>query len=472
MRKPKVGLFLISPARFQKIGEGTPGGSYADRKEKEAAWMLKTASKRFDPVFPGIIYTAEDTRRAIRLFTAEGVDCVLAVYLSWAEDFALNRFLRDMPPIPVLYAWRLRDSVDLGDTHDEDKFAEYLCCGGLVGSLEGSGDVARYKRPMMEIASGTWEMLLDRLGGFANAARARAILKESRIGLLACYNEVMWSTYVDPYSVFMKAGPELNFLSVAELCDFIEAVPPEEARAVMQRLKDTYPVLPDVDEEKFLASVRATMGMERQAAAHGSDLLVLNDIDTVLFEKVGLRPGFYPTDEHVKCVIVPEGDIGAGLAAYILKLLAGGHIHFIEPFHVDLKTDTFEGGHAGPNDYTAPGGVTRISRDVRFAKTKYKHAGAPFAWHVFPQGLHTMAHVSQRNGEFVMAVTLIESLPQMPHLATYSHGRFRPVGQSCRELFERLMKIGVTQHYALSAGDQTQAVMDLGKLLGFECHRV
>ena len=33
MRKPKVGLFLISPARFQKIGEGTPGGSYADRKE-------------------------------------------------------------------------------------------------------------------------------------------------------------------------------------------------------------------------------------------------------------------------------------------------------------------------------------------------------------------------------------------------------------------------------------------------------
>ena len=64
------------------------------------------------------------------------------------------------------------------------------------------------------------------------------------------------------------------------------------------------------------------------------------------------------------------------------------------------------------------------------------------------------------------------SLPQTPHLATYSHGGLLPVGQSCRELFEKLLKIVVTQYYVLAAGDRTQAVMDLGKLLGFECHRL
>lgn len=164
--------------------------------------------------------------------------------------------------------------------------------------------------------------------------------------------------------------------------------------------------------------------------------------------------------------------MGAGLASYMLRLLTGGHIHFIEPFHVDLPSDTFEGGHAGPNDYTAPGGRTQIARDVRFAKTGYRYAGAPFAWHVFPEGLHTMVHLSQHNGKFVMAVTLVESLPEEAHLATYSHGRFRPVGQSCKSLFDKLLAIGVTQHYALVAGDVTQEVLDLGFLLGFECHQV
>ena len=472
MRKPRVGFFLLAPATFRKIGEGTARGSYAQRKDAEARQMVETASASLEVVFPGIIYETDDVRRAIREFVQAEVDCVLVSHLSWAHDFALNRFLRDMPPVPVLYAWRMRESVSLGDTHDEDEFCEYLCCGGLVGALEGSGDAARYARPMFEMASGTWPELLVRLEHFANAARARAQLKESRVGLLASYNEIMWSTYVDPYSVFMRVGPELNFLSVAELCDQIAAVPEDEVRAKAEELSRRYPMRPEVDGEKFIASVRATMGMERQAAAHRSDLLVLNDVDSILFEKVGLRPGFYPTDESVKTVVVPEGDVGAGLAAYMLRLLAGGHVHFIEPFHVDLPSDTFEGGHAGPNDYTCPGGQTQIAPDVRFAKTKYRYAGAPFAWHVFPSGLHTMMHLSQHNDRFVMAVGLVESLPQQPHLATYCHGRFRPVGTTCRELFDKLMRIGVTQHYVLTAGDVTEAALDLGHLLGFECHRL
>lgn len=470
MRKPKVGLFLVASPRFPSIGEGTVRGSYAQRKDAEAAWMVETASQRLDTVFPGLIYEAGDTRRAIRAFVEEDVDCVLALYLSWAEDFMFNRFLRDMPPVPMLYAYRMRDSVSLGDTHDDDEFTEYLCCGGLVGALEGSGDVAAYDRPMTECVSGTWEMVLNRLCVFAQAARVRKELKESRVGLLAGYNEVMWSTYVDPYSVFMQIGPEINFLSVAELVDCIDEITPEEAQKKTDELKARYRVLPDVEEEKLLASVRASMGMERLAEKHASDLLVLNDVSTMLFAKVGLRPGFYPTREDLSTLIVPEGDVGAGLAGLMLKMLTGGHIHFIEPFHVDLATDTFEGGHAGPNDYTAPGGKTLIARDVRFAKTRWKYAGAPFAWHVFPEGRHTMLHLSQHGGKYRMAVTLVDSLPQTAHLATYSHGRFQPVGQSCTELFDKLMRIGVTQHFCLTAGDVRDQIMDLAKLLGIECH--
>jgi len=325
---------------------------------------------------------------------------------------------------------------------------------------------------MFETYLGTWSQIMERAAIFGNAARARAILRDSKIGLLACYNEVMWATYVDPYSVFKDVGPEINFLSVAELVDEVDAVSEEEAEAVVKSLSEKFTVKPDVDHAKFVASVRATIAMERMAKKHNSALLVLNDIDTMLFKKVGLRPGFYPTNEAVDTVIVPEGDIGLGLSAYFLKLLGAEHMHIVEPFHVDLPSDTFEGGHAGPNDYTTPGGKTQISRDVRFAKTKWKYAGAPFAWYVFPEGEKTMLHCSQQTGKFQLVASQIEALPTEHHLATYSHSRFRPIGQTCEELFGKLIDVGVTQHYGIADGNCQAALQDFAMMMDLDYKQV
>lgn len=331
----------------------------------------------------------------------------MAIYLSWAEDFAWIRFLRDMPECPILFCHRMRDSIDLKDTHDDDEFAEYLCCGGLVGSLEASGSIKRFNRKMVETFAGTWTQVLARAKTFGAAARARALLRQSTFGLLACMNEVMWSTYVDAYALFRDIGPEMRFLSVAELEKTVEEVSEEDAKATMKRIASQYEVLPNVDEGKFFASVRASMGMERMAMKYDLDLLVLNDIDTVLFQHIGLRPGFWPTSPDVKTMVVPEGDIGSGIAFAVLKLLSGHHVNYIEPFHIDLPNGSFDAGHAGPNDYTDPRGKCKISSDVRFAKTKWKYAGAPFAWYVFPEGRKTMLHCSQQTGKFQLVTAQV-----------------------------------------------------------------
>lgn len=465
-RTPRVGLLLIGARRFLKLGEGTERGNYRQRKERDAARMTADLETRMDVVFPGVIYEQEDIYRAIDAFVQAKVDCVLAIYLSWTEDFTWVRFLRDMPPIPILYAHCVREQVNLSDTHDEDEFAEFMCCGGLVGILQGSGDNARFARPMLENAIGTWRELLDQFETFARAACVRAQLLQSNAGLLASFNEVMWSTYVDPYAVFQVMGPELKFLSVSQLCDCIDAVPDAEVAQAAARLSEKYEVQPDVEQDKFLASIRATLGMENLASENGIDLLVLNDVDKVLLTKVGLRPGFYPLHEKCETIIVPEGDVGAGLAAYILHLITGGHVHYIEPFHIDRATDTFEAGHAGPNDYTHPDGKTKIARDVRFAKTDYRYAGAPFAWHVFPEGVMTMLGCVYRDGKFHFSVHLVESLPCELHLASYVHGRLKPVNGTCEALFAPLIRQGVTQHYVLALGDWRREACALARMLG------
>lgn len=103
-RHVRMGLLLISPERFATIGEGTARGSYKERKEAESDWMVRDLSEQAEVTFTGITWNRRDVQRAIDAFTAAKVDFVLAIYLSWAEDFAFIRFLRDMPPCPFCSA--------------------------------------------------------------------------------------------------------------------------------------------------------------------------------------------------------------------------------------------------------------------------------------------------------------------------------------------------------------------------------
>jgi L-arabinose isomerase len=468
----KIGLLLIGSRRFRELGKDTARGEYAARKGLEAQTIINSISAAGEIVYNGVIYEREDVKESIRSFYDEQVDCVVAIYLSWSDDFAWIRFLRDMPPVPIFFGSIIRDSIDVTDTNDEDQFVEFLSAGSLVGALEASGSVARFKRPMMETTIGSLEQVSNKVKTFANASRVKSILKESTVGLLACYNEVMWSTYVDPYSVFMKVGPELRFLSVAQLFEKTNSISEKSVDEVVNSLNKQFTSNENVDNEKLRASVKASLAMEELAEAFNLDLLVLNDVDPVLFELIGLRPGFVPTNKKSQLSVVPEGDIGGGLAVYILHLLSGKNGNFIEPFYIDKINHCFFAGHAGPNNYWQNPENTIIARDERFAKTKYKYAGAPFAWYVFPEGQKTMLHLSQSNGSMKMVCTLVEALPAKHTLASYSHGIFRHATLEPQELFDKILNIGVTQHYGIVDGDYLDELEYLAKLMDFEFYRI
>ena len=466
--RAKIGIFMIGAERFRPLGIGTADGNYEERKVREAAVYLEKFSSFADIVCDGPVYTREQADRAVMRFYNEKVDCVVALFLSWAEDFAWIRFLRELPPMPLMLASVVRDSLSITDTNDENQFVDFLSAGALVGFQEASGSFRRFDRPMSEICIGTLEQVAAKVRVFASAAHVRAKLRQARLSLLSCYNEAMWATYVDPYNVFYRIGPEIHFLSVAELVGQIARTPDETVREIVAELKRHYRLRDNVDTDKFHASVKATYAMEELARSSGTDLLVLNDIDTVLFANVGLRPGFAPLRPNERMVIVPEGDIGGGLATYILQLLTGRRANFIEPFYIDHQKGCFVAGHAGPNNYhECPENVV-IARDERFAKSQWKYAGAPFAWYVFPAGRKTMLHMSERNGRMKMVCTEVECLPTGHYLASYSHADFRHPTLPPEELFARIASHGVTQHYAIADGDCRAELAMLARLCGFD----
>ena len=470
-RKPLIGLLFISPPRFRNLGEGTEHGFYYERKEREAASLLQSFDFA-DTVFPGVVYTREDMDQAVARFTNASVDMIFAHFLSWSDDFAWIHFLRDMGTMPILFATISRDEPGFEDSLTEDRFIEFLSAGGLVGALEASGSVGRFNRPMMRTVIGSRSEVMTTARQMAQAAKIRTQLRKTSFGLLPSYNEAMWSTYVDPYDLFMKVGPELHFLTVAGLEDEIAQIPKAQVEAVMDEVLARFPTDGEILRDKFYASVEASIGLEILSQNAGVELLVLNDIDQVLMRHIGLRPGFTPCSDDANIMVVPEGDIGGGLACYILHKLSEKDVNFVEPFHIDKRTGLFAAGHAGPNNYRNPEGKTKIAKDARFARSNFKHAGAPFAWHVIGAGPKTMLHVSQQaNGRFKMVCTKVEAVETPHFLAGYSHGLFRsPI--PVEEFFGHLIQIGVTQHYGVVSGDYTAEAEILASLLDFDYHHI
>ena len=472
--KPKAGLFLIGCRRFRDMGEGTPRGTYGERKNRETDAMISHIEEFAEISFPGIIYEREHAGKAIKKFIADDVDFVIVQFLSWAEDFMWVRFVRDLPEIPVIFVRPVKTGMDFSNTLEEDDFVEYLASGGLVGSLVASGTIPRTGKLKAGIIVDTQENVYKKIKLYSVAAKARSVLRRSFFGMLSGYNELMWSTYVDPYNFFIKVGPELKFLSYSELAEEIAGVSDDEAGIYMNEMIRRYSVLPGVDEKKFLESVRASVGMANLAAGRQIDALVLNDVAPALFRLIGLRPGFYhEMFNRDLSVVVPEGDAGGALITFVLKLISKKTVNFIEPFHIEDDKGTFDGGHAGPNDHTDPdwAGNVKIAPDVRFAKTSYKYAGAPFAWYRISPGRKTMAHISENNGKYKLLCTLIDSLEGEQFITSYSHGTFRPLVPS-KELFGRIMEIGSTQHFAVVDGDYTQQLSYFADIMGFDFYNI
>lgn len=471
-RKPKAGLLLIASPRFKNLS-GPQRGTYNDRKLK-AVEDIKSSMDFLDLSYPGIIYEREDAEKAMKMFSDNEVDFIVAEFLSWSEDFAWIRFLRDMPEMPMIFTNVVKDKMSFETTLDEDDFIDYLCSGTLVGSLEGSGSIRRIPRANVKVVMGTRDEVTEKIRVFSKAALTRSVLRHSTVGLMANMNEAMWSTYIDNYDLFTKIGPEIHYLPYSDYGEYIAKLSDAEVKEYADELTSRYEMMEDVAYDKFIGCVKATLAIKNMAKDNDIDCFVYNDIDRATFKTAGCRAGFYPQwfNDNVS-VLVPEADIGVGLVTYMLKLITGKNVNFIEPFHVEDEFGTFAGGHAGPNDHNDPEwqGNVLIARDVRFAKTSWKYAGAPFAWYRISPGMKTMAGLYEENGKYKLICTQVESLPGKHLLATYSHTIFRPV-VPVKDLFERILKIGATQHYAVVDGDWTAELQDLAEMMGFEFYNL
>ena len=466
--RPKIGVLLFSNNGLRKSGAGTPDGSYESRMKRPEELCLNALGEFADTVSAGIVYTRPDLDRAMELFLAEKVDGVYVQYLSWAPDALWLRFQRDMPLLPLLFASVVPERIPFENTFSANDSVAANTVRGLVGSLQASGSIARLDRPMTVAVLGTLDEVMDRARPFFAAAHVRARLKDAVVVHYARHHEVMWSTYVDGFTLFSRLGPEVKVLANATVRREMDKVPEEDVAAAVAELRSRYAVMDDVDADKFSASVRASLAVDRAAAAMGADYVVMNDLDNVMHRELGLRPGFLPCPGGHGIPATPEGDIGAGTAAFILRLLSGRPAQVVEPGYINPETGLVDVGHGGPNDFTDPKAKVVIAKDTRLLNADVQYPGAAFAWQVLAPGVKTLLHISQAGDSFKLAFTTAEALEVDFFHASFCHSRLRMLTGSASEVFGRLLAFGTTQHYAIVSGDLRRELRDFARIMGFD----
>ena len=85
--------------------------------------------------------------------------------------------------------------------------------------------------------------------------------------------------------------------------------------------------------------------------------------------------------------------------------------------------------------------------------------------------MKTIAQLLEEDGKYKLVCFMAESLPGKHLLATYSHSIFKPV-VPVKEVFEKILKIGATQHFAVVDGDWTKELEAFAEIMNFEFYNI
>ena len=122
-------------------------------------------------------------------------------------------------------------------------------------------------RKNVKIVMGSREEVNEEIRRFSRAALARTILRGSNLGLMANMNEAMWSTYIDNYDLFTKIGPEIHYLPYSDYKEILDALDEAEVKAYAEELTSRFKMMEDVEYDKFIGCVRASLALKKMAAS-------------------------------------------------------------------------------------------------------------------------------------------------------------------------------------------------------------
>jgi L-arabinose isomerase len=467
MGKVKAGLLLMCAQWFADTGlSDESGGRYtelANLCRRDTAEILGELSPHFDVLFPGQVSTAEAAANAASAFVREGVDVVILVNLMWSEDGPLHRFLRDIGNVPLLL-WCYSPFRSLPE---KVTMLDAFRGGGIVGCLQGSVPLRKAGTPYQFVFGCPGGAKLEReLSDYAAAFKARRDIKKLRIGRIGPRCESMMGTWIDEFRLTNELGTAIVPVSYQRLRETADALSDADVSGFIKDLISQYEMI-GVSGLSLQDAARAALAVGRIAWEEDLGIVSIEDLNPELHRLLKTRPCLWPPGLRERGVVVGmEADILTAVGLWVSRQFCGHTPMYTEVLTFDPEDNAIVFGHGAMHD-PALAGDNRVSivPDYEFeAADEIEGAWLNFRCRA---GQVTLVNMSEGGQGYRIFSFTGESMPVPDETVGFTSAYIK-VTPPLEELFEKAVRLGMMQHYALSYGDSTEKLKKFCRIMGIE----
>ena len=300
---------------------------------------------------------------------------------------------------------------------------------------------------------------------FCETARAAALLRTARVGMVGYRDMKLHATLLDALSLRKLIGPEIETIELLEIAQRMEKIPATEIVPWLQIIRRDWQFNRPPEDATLERGIRLYLAVMQKVKERGYQAVSLIDVDGVK-KLLGFPPAMalMLLADHGGLATIPENDVPGAVTQLIVRYLTGQVGAYFEFY--EFMTDRLL---VGVPDYV-PAEVVDGAVQVMLAKFGELSEGVLNVSKV-KTGRVTLCRLASRGDRYRMHIVTGEAVtprkweeagwtqpaPQLPGLEVILDC---PVDDFAQKV--------LGQHYILAYGDQRQRLVDWCKLLGVD----
>jgi L-arabinose isomerase len=468
----KIGLF--------GIGLDTYWPQFLGLKERlegyQAGIQRRLARPGIEVVDAGLVDSVEKAAAAADLFGREQVELIFLYISTYALSSTVLPVVQQAKAPVVVLNLQPVASLDYAAFNAlqsrEEMTGEWLahcqaCSAPEIASVFKRAGIDYHLVTGVLDDGETWA----EIGAWVQAARVKAVMRTSRVGLMGHYYGGMMDVYSDYTRLAAVFGSHFELVEVDELRALRDAVSQDEIGGMLRRFENTFEVSPECSPAELERAARTSCALHNLVERHRLGFMAYyyegqpgsehEDIITSIIAGNTLL-----TANHVP--VAGEYEVKNVFAMKIMDAFGAGG-SFSEFYLMDFSDDVVLLGHDGPGHAAiAEGKVQLVPLRVYHGKPG---KGLSIQMSVKHGPVTLLAVLQERDGSVRLLAAEGQTVPGPTLNIGNTNSRYRfPIG--AKRFVNEWAKAGPSHHCAIGVGHIAGELEKLAALLGIELVRV